>query len=783
MHGVPSRVATLLTAALLAAWAPTQARAATPAPGIEPAGETPLGPQPPRRPIPLAFTVAGGVSLGAYEAGMLHYMVELMKANPGLREPRLVTGASAGSVNGLITILSACSPDARPVAPEEGAFWSTWVPLGFDQLWSRQHPGGPVGAFNRHWLRGVAERLRARWNAGLDARCDVVLGVSVTRVVPRSGSRLAGGLSIPHVDEKFTLRIRGRGPGRPPSLVNYVDPTWPGEKVLLPEGPGGEVPYESLRDLIFASSAFPVAYAPQPLRHCVFAAGGGTAPRCPPGLAEEALFVDGGILDNTPLRLAARLAAGGLRDDGTGGTRWLDSPRLGDWAAPPRLLFVYVSPDASSYPPPEEREPERAPPSVARLVRELVGGVIGTARSKNLSAIFEEYPLIAERIVLPLRREPAAGAPMHAFLGFFEEEFRRYDFTLGMYHVRRMVEESVLPSMRRIDPAATLALPDESGAPGWGRLACLRGLLDGRETPLSSCADPSFGGLRILAQSSLFRLWDDCSPSPTSRAGAPPPADPRCLAAWRGEPPPLLLGVEGADRVEWRRRSGEDELVHVTRLLAALHFWWRDTGLAPDDGGEAIAQIRQRLGEVIGALALAQPTAEDRFLVGAVGDLVANGLAYQAPFGIAHLAFGRDVELGVSLALSNQRHPTVRLHAALELHGAYSALSSDGAPFAPAGLVGLEFRPRQMSSALFQPFAILRGGWVVAPAHRRGRQGCDVASRDPASCTRPVVEAGFALSVLGALRGQLLLESYPSSRSGQRTLWALAPSLGVQVPF
>ncbi len=774
-----SRLAAVLAAAL-AALAPAPVRGAGPGPGTGPAGDATGQP---RRPVPIAFTVAGGVSLGAYEAGMLHYMVELMKANPGLREPRLVTGASAGSVNGFIAILSACALDGRPVAPEEGIFWNTWIPLGFDKLWSRRHPGGPSGAFDRSWLRGVADRLRARWDAGLDARCDVVLGVSVTRVTPRSAPRPAGGLAIPHVDEKFTLRIRGRGPGRPPSLVNYVDPDWPFEKVLLPEGPDGEIPYESLRDLLFASTAFPVAYAPQPLRHCVFAGGGGAAPRCPPAAAEEALFVDGGILDNTPLRLAARLAAGGLRDDGACGLRWLDAPRLGGWAAPPRLLFVYVSPDAASYPRPEERSSGRAAGSIPGLLRELLDGVLATARAKNLSAILEEYPLIAERIVLPLRREPAAGAPLFAFLGFFEEAFRRYDFNLGMYHVRRMVEESVLPSMRRTDPVAWLALPDEAGAPGWGDLACLRGLLGEGPDPAGSCAGQHFDGLRILAQSSLFRLWDDCAPPPTSLPGARPPVDARCLAAWRGQPPVLLPGVEGADRVEWRRRPDEDEMAHVTRLLAALHFWWRDTGLAPADGREALARLRERIGEVVQALAAAQPTPHERFLVGTIGELAADDLAYQPPAGLGWLSLGRDVELGVSRALTDRRDAMVRLHAALELHGAFAALSSDQAPFAPAILAGLELRPRRRSSTLLQPSVILRGGWVLAPADRLGRDRCDLASRDPASCTRPVVEAGLALSVLDFLRLQLLLESYPAIRTGQRARWALAPSLGVQGSF
>jgi hypothetical protein len=798
----PITTLTIFLAAAIAS-APRKASGVAPSPGHGITGEAttasapaippsnlvvpaarPEAPPQPRLPVPLAFTVAGGVSLGAYEAGMLHYMVEIMKANPGLREPRLITGASAGSVNGLITILSACSPDEETVAPEDGLFWSTWIPLGFDQLWSRQHPGGPVCAFNRSWLLAAADRLRARWDAGLDARCDVVFGVSVTRVIPRTPPRPVGGLSIPRVEERFTLRIRGRGPGRPPSLRNYIDTTWPWEKVLLPEGADGEVPYESLRDLLLASSAFPVAYAPQPLSYCVIAPGGEAAPRCPPARAEEALFVDGGILDNTPLRLAARLAAGGLHDDGAGRLRWLDAPQLGGWTAPPRLLFVYVSPDAASYARPEEWRLDRGPPSVPRLVRQLVGGVLDTARAKNLSAILEEYPAIAGRIVLPLRHEPAAGSPMLAFLGFFEEEFRRYDFTLGMYEVRRMVEESVLPSMRRIDPAAQIVLPDELGSPGWKAVSCLRSLLDELPDAEERCSAPKFSGLRILAQSSLFRLWDDCATAAASRLGAEANTpDPHCLSAQRGEPPPLLPGVVSADRVEWRRRTGEEETVYTVRLLAALHFWWRDLGLPPGDGEEALAALRQRLGEVVGTLAAAQPSVADRVLVGTVGNVAVDDLTYQAPTSIGWLSFGRGLELGVSRAFPGRRFANLRFHAALELHDALAALSSDAAPVTPAILTGLELRPRRLSSPLLQTSFVLRGGWLLARVDGVGRHRCDLASRNPSSCTRPVVEAGLALSGFDSIRLQVLGESYPPIQARQRALWAVVPSLGIQLSF
>ncbi|HTO98183.1 MAG TPA: hypothetical protein VMK66_14135, partial [Myxococcales bacterium] len=47
---------------------------------------------------PASITISGGVSLGSYEAGLVYYMVEAMRLNPSAATPRIVTGASAGSV-------------------------------------------------------------------------------------------------------------------------------------------------------------------------------------------------------------------------------------------------------------------------------------------------------------------------------------------------------------------------------------------------------------------------------------------------------------------------------------------------------------------------------------------------------------------------------------------------------------------------------------------------------------------------------------------------------------
>ena len=96
-------------------------------------------------PLPASMTIAGGVSLGAYEAGLVYYTLESLRANPGLTELKLATGASAGSVNGFMAVLQSCGPGVAN--PRQSLFWKAWIPLGLDNL-TQPGKGVPTAAFS-----------------------------------------------------------------------------------------------------------------------------------------------------------------------------------------------------------------------------------------------------------------------------------------------------------------------------------------------------------------------------------------------------------------------------------------------------------------------------------------------------------------------------------------------------------------------------------------------------------------------------------------------------------
>jgi hypothetical protein len=174
-HASPRRIAgtrparALPALALAAALHAAGTAAAQPAP---PATLSAPAPAPlPHAPtsLPISVTVGGGVSLGAYQAGLLYYVSETAKLAAEKAESReapapvslvVATGASAGSVNALITLVGSCS--ARVENPEESPFWQTWIPLGFDRV------RGEVGAEILGPLaQGIGPRANPLYGGGL----------------------------------------------------------------------------------------------------------------------------------------------------------------------------------------------------------------------------------------------------------------------------------------------------------------------------------------------------------------------------------------------------------------------------------------------------------------------------------------------------------------------------------------------------------------------------------------------------------------------------------------
>ncbi|RYZ68173.1 MAG: patatin-like phospholipase family protein [Proteobacteria bacterium] len=299
---------------------------------------------------PVALTLSGGVSLGAYQSGSLAYASLVLKQNPALLQTRLMTGASAGALNAFLSVISICGLENR--LPSESDFYKTWVGFKGEELLASKSE--TKGLFSRRAFDTIVERLHAKWKLGLPKSCDVVLGLSVTRVTPLKDISQLG---YSRQSEKITVRIRGRGEGASPLITNYVNPTLSPRPILLALKPGDDDQnFQALKDVLFASAAFPVAFAPQKIKTCV----SGPTDRwrhadlpftCQDDEAEEADFVDGGIFDNKPLALGERIARTGLERGLCSEAAWREIPSaLKKENASSQLLYIYSDLGSTSYP-------------------------------------------------------------------------------------------------------------------------------------------------------------------------------------------------------------------------------------------------------------------------------------------------------------------------------------------------------------------------------------------------------------------------------------------------
>lgn len=371
------------------------------------AGEDELAPQ------RISFAVSGGLSLGAYEAGLNWALITITRDLPDidplqggrLRGVRLdsVAGASTGAVNALLSGLAWCqdreAADGLADRLDANIFRDLWlVPdvndlLPPDARSATYLPGD--GVFSRRELVIAADHLRESWNrAVFRPGCRVRLGVTVTRVIPEQ-LRIEG---VTVENQRFVIpfdlmvgsdrrvRFSFNPADYPAGARNRPD------VILLPHHRGDDphaLDDERILEAVLTSSAFPVAFGRKRLSYCrSHVADASTAITqekagplyCPEGYElAEAEFSDGGLFDNLPLGLARRLAENPLavRDD------WM------------RVAYMYLDPARTRFPAPPAQstslcdEPE-PPPACEQMEfgleseSALLLGALGTARRYEL---------------------------------------------------------------------------------------------------------------------------------------------------------------------------------------------------------------------------------------------------------------------------------------------------------------------------------------------------------------------------------------------------------------
>jgi predicted acylesterase/phospholipase RssA len=770
--------------------------------------------------MPLSFTLRGGVSLGAFEAGYLYYVSEALKRNHKVFDPRLVTGASAGSINAVLFLMALGSPPQD--SPQESAFYKVWTALNQKTLLDTENPNTPVGAFSSgDALLAAAEIVREEWEKGLDESFEMVMGMSTTRLAPHE-VQITEGLSLPRQMEKFVFRVRGRGYGRAPEITNFIHVKKGLSQTLLAFESASKDDskeeaarkdrknFDLLRDVLMASAAFPVGFPPRRLSYCLVEVTDKTDGTECKTATESELYIDGGFFDNSPLRMAHTIASMGLSRDEQGNLIRLSEKDAEDY------LYTYLDPDHMSYPPlPKSKAPKEKKASgslpmedrdvdVFQMVPDFLGSFIASARAAELFALVEEYPEVKRLMKLTTTDYPIISNELEAFFGFFDREFLRFDFYLGMYSARNYVLGTVekytawSDDKTIVEKLKSSTLPEASMklTSHWAPFFCMRSWFDGEESLRGACGDskesalaheqggPDMGSFRILLQVALDKLYDHCSMLKNVNTDHP-----HCKIAmsYQGRPPQVVRPKISQSDGYWKqchvcpktenrcnrkraekercvcecsgKKEDENSFTYTMRLLALYGFHFRDLGLGPNDSDLGMLTIRNRFSELITSFADKNEN-NRKWPILLLGKSAVNFLTYDPPDQIFYISFWSSAELGWSAAFRRTRW--LRVAASLfQIRGVLDAFTTKTVAFVPT--FGLEGEILPLSSALFQLRLGVRLGYQLSTSGGFTDTSCEEDDKSSSTiyCSFPLLQGQVTASFYERVRFYVGVEWTP----------------------
>jgi predicted acylesterase/phospholipase RssA len=481
--------------------------------------------------VELSLVSRGGVSLGSWQAGFLFSVTEWAKERPGQQESpegsrpafSTVTGASAGAVNGLAAAIEGCKHPNHSAA--DSLYYKVWMDLG---LFGRHgRPGllpGPEGGssalnlFTDEAIEATLAKARQYIEEGEPRpSCRVDFGFVTTHIdrtlspvhVAPDGTPI---LTTRKLKEKFAVRLdfdkrvaELNGTASTPVLsITNIAPSreFASDRIYYAGlGHSTEVPLESLLMGVRASGAFPAAFPPVSMKYVEYVPGPEKTVR---PIRRVATFIDGGVLDNTPVGLAVGLDQ--WRNAATDSNPYLEGLLQLD----PRT-YIFLEPGVTSWLHGTEKAGEGGPAqrNILKTYIEFSTALLATSMDAQLTNTAEQYPFVRRarndwtmpRLTVPERHMPITGEQFLHFMAFLERDFREFDFNVGMADAYAyLARESCLYS------------PDSDGCDESGEIGRLDAALR-QENPLYSCMRAYYDGddFDVLKRISTDDLPDECS--------------------------------------------------------------------------------------------------------------------------------------------------------------------------------------------------------------------------------------------------------------------------------
>ena len=360
-----------------------------------------------REKINLSMVISGGVSLGAYESGYNWAMIKMLnkvREDSKLVKPdlRSVAGASAGSINALLSAMYWCQDDSISLPKDiklndvdNNLFYETWVNLGIDDLVIKgEDPDNKSTLFTRKGLeKKAAEIIKHLEKPIYRKNCEVPIGVSVTKATPIVETVQGIKIKNQHFSIPLTLKERNgkaivTNRSMPPSTDFYISI------------PSIEKDKSKLIDVLFASAAFPGAFQQVKLKYTY------------KGKTRSHYFIDGGAYDNIPLQLAIELDKKASH-------------------------FVFIDPSNMRKEPikTEEDEEEQIPIGFITTNAMPLLNSLEIFQSMRLYQAINQYIRNdnSKTLILSSRFHPLTGGYLEHFAAFLDKNFRMYDYYVGVY--------------------------------------------------------------------------------------------------------------------------------------------------------------------------------------------------------------------------------------------------------------------------------------------------------------------------------------------------------------
>lgn len=354
-----------------------------------------------REKVNASLVISGGVSLGAYEAGYNWTLIRILtkvKTSSKLVDPNLlsITGASAGSLNALLSAMYWCQKDSVPLRNhvDDNLFYETWVNLGIEDLTVKgEDPENKSALLTQKGLEKKGDTIIEHLKQPIFKKnCEVALGVAVTKAIPIV-ERIRG---IEIKNQNFSVPLAFKEKNGQGIVVNKVLPPSTDFYISIP---GIEKDRKKAINLLLASGAFPGIFQQVKLDYNYKRKN------------HSHYFIDGSLYDNVPLDLAIAL------DNKASDFFFMNPSNM-------RKETIQVN----------EEEEQLPVGFITPNFLPLFSSFDIMQSAKLYESINQNFRADSDKtLILSSRYHPITGKYLGHFGAFLDQNFRAYDYYVGVY--------------------------------------------------------------------------------------------------------------------------------------------------------------------------------------------------------------------------------------------------------------------------------------------------------------------------------------------------------------